>query len=74
MNNEIGSEAYHRRCWITLKAAAMTESKWKLLARMNEIECAAEGVKVQKIPSPTKKKSEESPNDGEPDKKQPFRV
>ena len=72
MNNEIGSEAYHRRCWITLKATAMTTSKWKLLAQMNEIECAAEGVKVT-IPSP-KKKSEEDPNARKPDEEEFVRV
>lgn len=69
MNNEIGSEAYHRRCWITLKAAAMTTSKWKLLAQMNEIECAAEGVKVTIPPSP-KKKSEENQDDRKPDEEE----
>lgn len=58
------NEDHFRRCWITLRATATEENKWKLLARMNEIECGAEGVKVTK-PSP-KKKSEENQNASEP--------
>lgn len=57
------NEAFFRRCWLTLKAAAMTTKKPTLLEQMNRIECAADGVKITK-PSPSKK-SEDNQNEPE---------
>jgi hypothetical protein len=52
------NEDYFRRCWLTLKAATIAQKKTRLRIQMDEIECAAGGVKVTK-PSPVSKKSEE---------------
>ena len=59
------NEAFFRRCWLTLKAAAMTTRKATLLEQMNKIECAADGIKITR-PSPSKK-SGENQNESEPE-------